>query len=78
MVVGSRRWLQVVQIVLCTMEVLVTVKLSSLFSLFSCWSISCTKSKLNKNQIPVGVELGHANPQLVLNIYRKRFNLDYS
>ena len=35
-VVGSRRWLQVVQIVLCTMEVLVTGKLSSLFSLFSC------------------------------------------
>ena len=76
--VGSRRWLQVVQIVLCSMQVLVTVKLSSLISLILCKSISCTKSRLDKNHIPVSVELDRANPQLVLNIYRKRFNLDYS
>ena len=46
----------------------------------SCWLgliLSCTKSKLNENQIPVGVKLGPTQPQLVLNIYRKRFNFDY-
>ena len=65
-----------VQIVLCCMQVLVAVKLASLIS---CQSISCTKSELNKTKFQSVLSLAWlARPQLVLNIYRKRFNFDYN